>query len=131
MTPRFESFALFKQAFIAGELTFCLAQGDLQMLAASSYDREWEPVWAFTEFLVAMLTFQRKTEPAAAPYRFSPQDGIATVLVSFDAPGSAIAKALMGENSYRQLPTPISWRRLAHEQVRCSATGTCACSHEH
>lgn len=131
MTPRFESFALFKEAFIVGEMTFSLTDGKLQLLAASSHEEAWEKVWAFTELFVALLTFQHKVEPSEAPYFFSPMEKVSSVLVPFDASGSAIAKVVVATDPYRHLPTPMNWHRMAHQEFTCTASGTCACSHEH
>jgi hypothetical protein len=131
MTPRYESFSLFKDSFVAGEMTFSLAGGELQLLAASGYVREWSAVWRYLEFFVAMVTFQRKAEPWESPYFFSAEEEITSVLVPFDSSGSAMAKAIVTTESCRRLAMPLLWHRLAHEQFHCSVSGACACSHEH
>lgn len=131
MTPRFESFALFKETFIAGEMTFALADGELQLLAASGHDDAWENLWTFTEFLVAMMVFRDKALPGESPCFFHPAEKISSVLVPFVSSGAAMVRAIVAADPCHQLPVPLRWRRLARQEFHCSAEGICTCSHEH
>ncbi len=128
MTPRFESFARFSHAFLAGELLLSLADEEISALLISGHDRSWEHVWSFAVFFVAMQIFYRKAAPVAEPFVFSPQAGILSALVPFDATGAHI-DGIGGGKPGQRLATPALWQQLSDAKARCTAAGACSCAH--
>lgn len=129
MTPRFESFARFADAFIIGEITINTGISGLDSLVVSSYRQQWETAWSFTDFFVALQSFYSHSAPVADPFGFSLQADVNSVLIVFEQHAAEeFSRALEGL-SLRRLPYPARWRQLAHNEERCSAFGTCSCSH--
>ncbi len=129
MTPRFESFERFAEAFIIGELTVVPGPLGVASLTASSYRHKWDLTWRFTDVFVALLSFYRRSAPVKAPLGFSPQQGVSSVFIPFEEKSAGGFVPPAGSGPTRSLPYPAHWRQLAQGKARCSATGTCSCSH--
>lgn len=129
MTPRFESFALFAEAFIIGELTVVEGPLGVASLAASSYRHKWDLAWRFTDVFVALMSFYWRSAPVSAPLGFLPQQGVSSVFIPFEHKSALAFVPPPGSGPSWRLPYPAHWRQLAQGKARCSATGTCSCSH--
>ncbi len=124
-TPRFESFGRFAEAFIIAEMTVIPGAAGCGSLVVSSHQQAWDAAWSFTDFFVSMQSFYRKTAPLHDPVGFAPQPGISSVLISFEENDDSLSASF----GNCPIPAPAHWHRLAQSEVRCSATGTCSCSH--
>jgi len=127
-TPRFESFARFAGAFVIGEMTITQGDAGPSSLIMSSYRSKWELAWRFTEVFVALQSFYWKTAPVGNPLGFEPQQGVRSVMIPFEEHAASFTPP-SGSGPVRQLHYPGHWREYAEGRVRCSATGTCSCSH--
>ncbi len=128
-TPRFESFALFADAFIIGELTVTAGTGGIASMVVSSYRNKWNLAWRFTDLFVALLSFYWRSAPVADPLGFSPQQGVSSVFIPFEEQAAASFVPPSGSESTRRLSYPAHWHELVHVKARCTANGACSCSH--